>query len=446
MSARDRIALAASDMAAASRTARWVVVAAMAAAVVVSAAAALHESVTRGAEDAEFHVPPVPVIVTQGDGAKVVAPTVASSPAIVREIRVLVACDEEFRRRRNWRNSATALVRLASIPWEREFGIRWTPVECVDWVTDDAAPTMQDLQRRLAETASFESAEVVLGLTGQWRPRRGSAAYEALGVSDCFGRAAVVGIGQPGCEGREPNAVAHEFGHLLGAWHCAEANTIMTAPSTDLTRFDPQTRALIPLVRQFDFRAGRESLDRGTVDAITALWKAGHASDAMHPVAQSFLVRGWARVLGGLPESGAPDLEKALEVLASCGVTKGAHVASCLVGLGQSYSRRVALDPTRELEYARRARAAAGDEVEDPVAASWMLLGHALWANGSEEESIEAYAQALKLRSSRCGIYHSDTIDARASLEWFAARGSARANAVRANGAGSKSGGGRSSR
>lgn len=423
-------------MAAETRTWRWAFVAATAAAsfAYVAVAVSLREHFTsRPADAVAVAAPaasPAPVPAAPSRGPESAAAPSRPEPVIAREIRVLVACDEEFRRRGNWRENATSLVRLASIPWEREFGIRWTPASVVEWRTDDDAATLPDLRSHLADTVPLGSADVALGLTGQDRARGAATQYAALGVSDYFGRAAVVGVGWPECWGREPNAVAHEFGHLFGAWHCATRNTIMTAPSADLTRFDVSTLALIPLVRDLDFRAGLDWLDDRKIAAISELWKVRRAPDAQHPVAEALLVRGWQRAKESQTAGALADFEKSLAILASCGVTKGARVSSCLVGTALAYERRQPPDVARSLEFARRGRDVAGDDEEDPVGSSWMGLGHALWLNDRNEEAVDAYTQALSIRRARLGAYDSLTNEARQALQWFAAHGSVRAAAL----------------
>lgn len=255
-------------------------------------------------------------------------------PGALRVIRVRVACDEEFRRREDWREDALARLGEASAPWEREFGIRWAPADCVAWESPDAAESMQDVSDDLAARVGPGDADVLLGLTGQRRPdgRDGE-----LGLAENFGRVALAGAGWQGqSRQREIHAIAHEFGHLLGAWHCAEEDTIMSSGAEDASRFDEPTRRLVALVRGFDFRRGVGGIDADTLAAIDDLFRRHHGADARHPVAEALLFRGWARLERQEHAAAAEDFRRARDIFDSFVVIDLDRIVSCESGLARA--------------------------------------------------------------------------------------------------------------
>jgi tetratricopeptide (TPR) repeat protein len=355
------------------------------------------------------------------------APPTCAPP--VREIRVRVACDEEFRRRADWRENACTRVMRASSGWEEQFGVRWVPVECVEWKSDDGAAALQDLRVRLAAEVAPGDADVVLGIVGQDRAKGAVRAYHALGNTQYFDRVAMVGADWPGRPPNEVSAIAHEFGHLLGAWHAAKRGTVMTAPSASTLCFDDEARELIPLVRDFDFKKGLDQLDDAKVAAFDRLYRRSHAVDADHPIAYALTVRAYRRVSERKYDLAVADFERSIAINEAAEGKDARGLVPCLVGLSKLCFVRKPADPARELSLARRAREIADKcaLVEDPIADSWIQLGHALWTNGDDEGAIAAYRTALLQCRDALGTTHPRTLEQRGNVEWFAGRGFASA-------------------
>jgi hypothetical protein len=367
---------------------------------------------------------------------------------IIRKVRVLAACDEEYRRAAkarglDWRQEAVARVNQASAAYERELGVRWSTVDVVAWTSDDDAPSLDDLCSALERDVPPGDADVVFGLSGQSAPR-GGRRYGFWGWSRLFGRALVASAFRPDSwPSHEAHTLAHEMGHLFGAWHCNEPRTIMTARSCDYERFDPCAASVVRLTRGYDFKRGIDGIERPTIDALDALWRAGHAPDAGQPVAEAFATRAWSRLDASLLDDAERDFRRATEIWERCLGGEGPEMVGPLVGLATVCAQRTPRDSVRELERAQRANrlaVAAGSE-EEPVAASFVALARAQWANGAAAESITSYRRAFDLRRAALGADDPLTQQARNGLAFFARRGHAAAKSALAAPQGASAGG-----
>jgi hypothetical protein len=347
----------------------------------------------------------------------------------LRVVKVRVACDEEYRRRVDWKVDAADRLRRASAAYEREFGIRWVPVSFAEWQSDDAAADIEDLLVQLQRDVGSPAEDVVVALIGQ-RGREGLPTRYPAGVSNYFDRFAVVSADWPGQPRTyEVHSLAKNLGHLLGAWQSKTPNTVLSNGTDDVEHFDPQARTVISMMRGFDFARGVEGLDEAAAKTIRLAWIDGHADETSEPVAYAYSHLGLMRSRAGEPELAAQAYERSIAIWESCAGPEAPGLVAPLAGLSRTCFERRLRDPVREFELAARARRIAEKTHvdEDPPGDSWVQLGHAFWTNGKDEKSIAAYAAALTLRRRLLGPNDPRTVEARGNVEWFADRGFASA-------------------
>jgi Metallo-peptidase family M12 len=186
-----------------------------------------------------------------------------------RVVRVKVLADVSFRARNpRWADEARGLVEAASDYYEREFDIRLITQSVSPWPDKERIPSTPALLARLKKefggqtrTENYDlivafTAEGVSRLFTAGRPRvdrigdcdQGLANYMVVPVTKLFNY-------------RGPNAepefdvvaLIHELGHVFGAEHVADAQSVMNEDFGYRTEFDAKNRSIIKKNRTCPF-------------------------------------------------------------------------------------------------------------------------------------------------------------------------------------------------
>jgi hypothetical protein len=174
-----------------------------------------------------------------------------------RTVRVRLLADAKLREKDpHWRETSAGLLRAASDFYEREFGVKFLPAAIEGWDIEEETPFVptlfKELMRRYPPQAG--AYEITLGFTGQRVAFYAGGRGLAL-VGSCdkgLGDYLVSSVTEPyHYTGRdsEPTldgvALIHEFGHIFGAEHSEDRNSIMHIPFDYRSDFDPKSRAII---------------------------------------------------------------------------------------------------------------------------------------------------------------------------------------------------------
>ncbi|MGH7767215.1 MAG: M12 family metallo-peptidase [Candidatus Binatia bacterium] len=177
-----------------------------------------------------------------------------------RTVRVKIVADAKLREKDpRWRETASGLLRAASDFYEREFGIRLAAQAIEPWELGESSPFVVTLMKRLVEKYPHRDHnrdyDVLVGLTGERVTfylggrsmvnrfgdcREGLANYIVSSVNDPYrytGRSAEPPL--------DAVALIHEFGHVFGAEHVKNTNSIMNEDFDYRTDFDAKSRAII---------------------------------------------------------------------------------------------------------------------------------------------------------------------------------------------------------
>ena len=184
-----------------------------------------------------------------------------SPDAPQRVVRARVLADVPFRARNpNWQAEARDLIEAASDYYEREFGIRIVSQSVAPWPEKERIPSTPLLLARLSKDFPIKSRTDGIDLTVAFTAE-GVSRYFTAGrprvdrIGDCdqgLGSYAVVPIDKifryagPDVEPAvDVIALIHELGHIFGAEHVADVQSIMHEDFGYRTEFDSNNRAVI---------------------------------------------------------------------------------------------------------------------------------------------------------------------------------------------------------
>lgn len=178
-----------------------------------------------------------------------------------RVVRVRVLADVPFRARNpNWEAEARGLIEAASDYYEREFGIRFVSQSVSPWPQSERIPSTPNLLAKLGKEFPLQSrtdgVDLIVAFTAEGVSRyltAGRPRVDRIGNCDQgLGGYAVVPIGQVfryhGVVA-EPEVdvitLIHEIGHIFGAEHVDDVQSIMHEEFGYRTEFDLKNRAVI---------------------------------------------------------------------------------------------------------------------------------------------------------------------------------------------------------
>jgi hypothetical protein len=345
------------------------------------------------------------------------------TPVICRTIRVRVACDEEWRAKERWATVARGRLERASAVFEKRFALRWKAVDVVQWRSDDDAPTMRELIEQLERDVPLADVDVVVGFTGQTRAKAADRDYAQAGVAWCFGRSALVRESREGApDDWYVGALAHELGHVMGAWHATTPDSVMfqSGGRTTHERFDAVSAGVIELCRDLDFARGVDWLDDTRRRRLRELYREGHASDSSLAYAEVVANRAWKEYgRSGDVRSLRAVLRWAVAEQSSCSIKDDVALAGPLRSLAWADLEGDSKDLDEAEVSARRAVAlvTASGVVEEPIRASEALLASVLLERGRRSEAIVLLRKVYAARCAARGGADSDSAELRSTLD-----------------------------
>jgi hypothetical protein len=175
-----------------------------------------------------------------------------------RTVRVKLVADAKLRENDpRWRETAAGLLRAASDFYEREFGIKFVAVQIDPWEMEEGSQFVVTLMKRLVQAYPIknQSYDLLIGFTGE----RVTFYMGGRGMVNRFGNcrdglanyvvSAVTAPYRYTGATKEPTldvvALIHEFGHVFGAEHVKDTNSIMNEDFDYRSDFDAKSRGII---------------------------------------------------------------------------------------------------------------------------------------------------------------------------------------------------------
>lgn len=187
----------------------------------------------------------------------------------LRTVRVTVVADPALRKANpEWHSTAADLLEATSDYWENEFNIRLVPTAIEAWSLEESTTSSVTLMRLLKESyprnARPAREDVVIGLTRQRVNFYNGGRARADRIGDCsdgLGNYIVSYVIEPFTYNgdnlsHDVLALVHEMGHLFGAVHTSDSESVMNVSFAFRTDFDEKNRAMVMKNRGCPFAGG----------------------------------------------------------------------------------------------------------------------------------------------------------------------------------------------
>ncbi len=164
--------------------------------------------------------------------------------ALTLKINVIV--DEEVSSQYGWQNTLSEAVSRAGSFYSDRFGIQLAIVSWGSWNSPDTLKNLPQLATVLSRRAPLNGEEIIVAVTGQE-----GIEEKHLGLSSYFGN--VVLMKYSGSNDEDAVILTHELGHILGAIHSDNSQSVMyPAPDTaGRIWLDEQNSEIIGLSRDW---------------------------------------------------------------------------------------------------------------------------------------------------------------------------------------------------
>lgn len=238
----------------------------------------------------------------------------------LREVRVAVAVSPGFQSLPNWKSDFERRLTYASRIFESEFKIKFRIVRYSKWTPNDETAEMTTLLEELRSDAPLVDSDIMIGLThfAVAPDQPNMRDLHTLGQARPFtGHLVIRYPANKLYKVQEDTVLVHELGHVFGAVHTQDPNSIMS-PIVDRqlpSRFDSHNRQIILETRALNLMQGAESLPEDTLKGLLRSYlkmiEKNDSADFFYSIGLFYLklgqpenaIRAWKKAVGLAPEN-----------------------------------------------------------------------------------------------------------------------------------------------
>jgi len=292
-------------------------------------------------------------------------------PVPPRVLHIQVAVGPELRQQPDWRDRIAGRIRTAS-ELLRPANLQLELAGANEWEPDSKLPP--ELNRWRLGGYHSSGDWLAIGFVGSEQPGT------EPGLSVPFDPRLLVYDVAGGSEARQAEALAHEVGHALGAWHAHEGGTLMSLSTGE--KLDSDALSCFEITRTMDFRQGAAGLTQDDVARLLKVWKASKAEPASNPLYRFYSSMGEEQIRHRSVAEGRENLVKAVHY--------GPDVAKAHVELGNAdLATRDYLDAADEFRAAVKL-----DPHSQPAMGG---LAAALIGTGKRDEAVDTLAKSVSM-------------------------------------------------
>lgn len=199
-----------------------------------------------------------------------------------RIINVLLLYDDEMVWDKEWQDNIKSRFDEINKFYYSNFKIEWRIVASQKFKYDKNINNLSGLftlhKENISKLTNSIDAEVVLSIIER--------DIKGLGIAATFSNVVMVADSSKFNSYRNSVVVAHEFGHLFGAWHTQRKNDFMLFSGADQLEVGNESNAILKLMRNYNFDPQTLINNDLILNRISRLYSRHHAKREIDPVAR----------------------------------------------------------------------------------------------------------------------------------------------------------------
>ena len=199
-----------------------------------------------------------------------------------RVINILLLYDAEMLLDREWQNNIFNRLEEINKFYYENYKIEWRITDTQKFKFDKNIDNLSSLfslhKKEISKLTDNIKAEVVLAIIER--------DIKGIGIASTFSNVVMVSDSSKFKNYRNSVVIAHEFGHLFGAWHTQRKNDFMLFSGANKLLGSKESNTIIKLMRDYNFDPKAIINNHIILNRISRLYSRHHAKGEIDPVAR----------------------------------------------------------------------------------------------------------------------------------------------------------------